>query len=133
MAGTVYLLHFSAPYKHARHYTGWTDDLPGRLDQHRDHLLRCPYPARHPGRRAGHQAGRWGAAVLPAVHAPAAERQVDTGPGGHQVKKIATYALIAFAIWWAVQNPAAAAHLVHDVTGFVNHAASSASTITGNH
>ena len=26
--GTVYLLHFSEPYKHARHYTGWTEDLP---------------------------------------------------------------------------------------------------------
>jgi predicted GIY-YIG superfamily endonuclease len=34
-SGTVYLLHFSAPYKHARHYTGWTDDLAARLDQHR--------------------------------------------------------------------------------------------------
>jgi hypothetical protein len=49
------------------------------------------------------------------------------------VKKFATYALIAFAIWWAVQNPAAAAHLVHNVTGFFNHAASSASTITSGH
>jgi predicted GIY-YIG superfamily endonuclease len=31
---TVYLLHFSAPYRHARHYTGWTDDLPARLAMH---------------------------------------------------------------------------------------------------
>lgn len=23
----VYLLHFSQPYQHARHYTGWTEDL----------------------------------------------------------------------------------------------------------
>jgi hypothetical protein len=50
-----------------------------------------------------------------------------------RVKKIATYALIAFLIWWAVQNPAAAAHLVHDVTGFLNHAANSASTISNSH
>ncbi|MGO9957255.1 MAG: endonuclease [Solirubrobacteraceae bacterium] len=34
-AGTVYLLHFDVPYRHARHYTGWTRrDLPGRLAQH---------------------------------------------------------------------------------------------------
>jgi hypothetical protein len=23
--GVIYLLHFSRPYKHARHYTGWTE------------------------------------------------------------------------------------------------------------
>lgn len=33
--GTVYLLHFSEPYKHARHYIGWTEDLPARLEAHR--------------------------------------------------------------------------------------------------
>lgn len=32
--GTVYLLHFDQPYKHARHYIGWTEDLLARLDQH---------------------------------------------------------------------------------------------------
>jgi predicted GIY-YIG superfamily endonuclease len=32
--GTVYLLHFSAPYKHARHYVGFTLNLPARLDAH---------------------------------------------------------------------------------------------------
>ena len=32
--GTVYLLHFDHPYQHARHYTGWTDDLLDRLDRH---------------------------------------------------------------------------------------------------
>jgi hypothetical protein len=53
--------------------------------------------------------------------------------GDQQVKKYATYALIAFVIWWAVQNPASAAHLVHDVTGFFNHAANSASTIANGH
>jgi hypothetical protein len=45
------------------------------------------------------------------------------------VKKLATYALIFLLIWWAVRDPAAAAHLVHNVTGFFNHAANSASTI----
>ena len=33
--GTVYLLHFDRPYKHARHYCGWTTDLDGRLAAHR--------------------------------------------------------------------------------------------------
>ena len=32
--GTVYLLHFSQPYKHARHYTGWASDLKARLAEH---------------------------------------------------------------------------------------------------
>lgn len=25
MAGTVYLLHFDRPFRHAKHYMGWTD------------------------------------------------------------------------------------------------------------
>lgn len=33
-AGVVYLLHFDRPYRHARHYTGWTADLPARLADH---------------------------------------------------------------------------------------------------
>jgi predicted GIY-YIG superfamily endonuclease len=32
--GVVYLLHFDQPYAHARHYTGWTEDLLDRLDKH---------------------------------------------------------------------------------------------------
>jgi predicted GIY-YIG superfamily endonuclease len=32
--GVVYLLHFTQPYKHPRHYIGWTRDLPTRLAQH---------------------------------------------------------------------------------------------------
>lgn len=35
MTGTVYLLHFTTPYKHARHYRGWTSDLQARLALHR--------------------------------------------------------------------------------------------------
>jgi predicted GIY-YIG superfamily endonuclease len=34
MKGTIYLLHFSEPYKHAAHYIGFTTDLPARLDAH---------------------------------------------------------------------------------------------------
>jgi predicted GIY-YIG superfamily endonuclease len=33
--GTVYLLHFERPYKHARHYIGWTVNLKARLARHR--------------------------------------------------------------------------------------------------
>jgi predicted GIY-YIG superfamily endonuclease len=33
-AGIVYLIHFDAAYKHARHYTGWTEDLDARLRRH---------------------------------------------------------------------------------------------------
>jgi predicted GIY-YIG superfamily endonuclease len=32
--GVIYLLHFHQPYRHAKHYTGWTDDLLHRLDTH---------------------------------------------------------------------------------------------------
>lgn len=33
-AGLVYLVHFTEPYRHARHYTGWTADLESRLAEH---------------------------------------------------------------------------------------------------
>lgn len=32
--GTVYLIHFDRPYRHARHYCGWAGDLPARLALH---------------------------------------------------------------------------------------------------
>jgi len=32
--GLVYLLHFERPYRHAKHYTGWTPNLERRLDAH---------------------------------------------------------------------------------------------------
>jgi predicted GIY-YIG superfamily endonuclease len=34
MKGTVYLLHFSEPYKHAKHYIGFARDLSARLESH---------------------------------------------------------------------------------------------------
>ena len=35
MTGVIYLLHLDAPgYAHAKHYTGWTADLPARLALH---------------------------------------------------------------------------------------------------
>ena len=32
--GTVYLLHFDRPYRHASHYTDWTTHLTERLTEH---------------------------------------------------------------------------------------------------
>lgn len=32
--GTIYILHFEHPFKHARHYIGWTDNLEQRLTDH---------------------------------------------------------------------------------------------------
>jgi predicted GIY-YIG superfamily endonuclease len=32
--GVIYMLHFSQPYKHARHYVGWSEDFLDRLDTH---------------------------------------------------------------------------------------------------
>jgi len=34
--GTVYLIHFSQPHRHARHYLGYADDLERRIRHHRD-------------------------------------------------------------------------------------------------
>jgi predicted GIY-YIG superfamily endonuclease len=33
-AQIVYLLHFAKPYKHARHYIGFTEDLDKRITDH---------------------------------------------------------------------------------------------------
>jgi predicted GIY-YIG superfamily endonuclease len=33
-AGTVYLLHFDQPYRHARHYVGWVLNVKRRLAEH---------------------------------------------------------------------------------------------------
>jgi predicted GIY-YIG superfamily endonuclease len=30
----VYLLHFSKPYQHARHYLGWARDIAARVEEH---------------------------------------------------------------------------------------------------
>lgn len=35
------------------------------------------------------------------------------------LRKILTYALVAFVVWWVVQQPASAAHLVHDIEGLL--------------
>lgn len=59
--GIIYTLHFDRPYRHAKHYTGWTTDLAARL--------------------AEHAAGR-GARLLAVVHAAGIGWQVAvTEPG----------------------------------------------------
>lgn len=48
--GIVYLLHFEQPYQHARHYTGFTDDLLERLEKHaRGHGSRLMNVVSHAG------------------------------------------------------------------------------------
>ena len=48
--GIVYLLHFDQPYQHARHYTGFTEDLLERLDKHaRGHGSRLMNVISHTG------------------------------------------------------------------------------------
>ena len=48
--GTVYLLHFDQPYQHARHYTGFTEDLLERLEKHaRGHGARLMNVISHTG------------------------------------------------------------------------------------
>jgi len=32
----LYILHFSEPYKHAKHYVGFTDDFNSRMASHRN-------------------------------------------------------------------------------------------------
>jgi predicted GIY-YIG superfamily endonuclease len=39
--GTVYLIHFAEPYRHAKHYLGWASDLEQRITRHR-----CSHGAR---------------------------------------------------------------------------------------
>jgi len=39
------------------------------------------------------------------------------------LKTILTYAAIAFVIWWIVQQPTNAAHLVHDIGNFLTNLA----------
>ena len=46
------------------------------------------------------------------------------------MKKFATYAGIALLVWWVIQDPTAAAHLVHAIGGAFSRAAGSVSTLT---
>jgi hypothetical protein len=39
------------------------------------------------------------------------------------LKTILTYLVIAFVIWWVIQEPTNAAHLVHNIGTFLTQAA----------
>ena len=45
------------------------------------------------------------------------------------MKRIALWALIAWLVWWAITDPAAAVHLVHGIGGALSRAAASLSQI----
>ena len=86
MTGTVYLLHFDQPYKHARHYVGWAQRQapPGRARRRargpaaggrhgrRDQLAAGPAVARLPGPGAADQAAGRARPALPDVRGHAA-------------------------------------------------------------
>jgi hypothetical protein len=40
-----------------------------------------------------------------------------------KLKTILTYAAVAFVIWWIIQQPTAAAHLVHNIGSFLTEVA----------
>ena len=40
-----------------------------------------------------------------------------------KLSKILTYLLIAFVIWWVIQQPTSAAHLVHNIGDLLSTAA----------
>ena len=40
-----------------------------------------------------------------------------------KLSKILTYVVIAFIIWWVIQQPTSAAHLVHNIGTFLSTAA----------
>ncbi|HXL89491.1 MAG TPA: hypothetical protein VN969_11050 [Streptosporangiaceae bacterium] len=39
------------------------------------------------------------------------------------IKTILTYAAIAFVVWWVIQQPTNAAHIVHNIGTFLTTAA----------
>ena len=40
-----------------------------------------------------------------------------------KLRTILTYAIIAFVIWWVIQQPTSAAHLVHNIGTLLSEAA----------
>jgi hypothetical protein len=40
------------------------------------------------------------------------------------LKTVLTWAAVAFLIWWVIQQPTSAAHLVHNIGSFLTSAAS---------
>jgi hypothetical protein len=40
-----------------------------------------------------------------------------------KLSKILTYVVIAFVVWWVIQQPTSAAHLVHNIGDLLSSAA----------
>jgi ABC-type glucose/galactose transport system permease subunit len=49
-----------------------------------------------------------------------------------KLSKILTYAAIAFVIWWVIQQPTSAAHLVHNIGTLLSEAAHGVSNFVAN-
>lgn len=49
-----------------------------------------------------------------------------------KLKTVLTWAAVAFVIWWVVQQPTSAAHLVHDIGSFLTTAATGISHFIAN-
>ncbi len=46
------------------------------------------------------------------------------------MKRYLIWALVSWLAWWAINDPASAAHLVHGITGLFSRAAAALSQIT---
>ena len=49
-----------------------------------------------------------------------------------KIRQVLQYAIIAFIIWWVVQQPSNAAHLIHNVAGLLTTAAKGLSNFVAN-
>jgi hypothetical protein len=45
------------------------------------------------------------------------------------VKKLVRYGLVALAIWWVIEDPASAAHAMHQLGAALTHAARSLTSL----
>jgi hypothetical protein len=52
--------------------------------------------------------------------------------GDVNAKTLAGYAAIAFVVWWVIEQPASAAHIVHNIGTFLSTAASGLSHFVAN-
>ena len=75
--GVIYLLHFDQPYRHARHYTGWTEDLLDRLDRTPPGTV--PAWSRSSGRPGS--ASPWSASAKAPAATSAPSRTPEARPG----------------------------------------------------
>jgi len=49
-----------------------------------------------------------------------------------KLRQVLTYLIIAFVIWWVIQQPANAAHLIHNIAGLLTNAAKGLSNFVAN-